>query len=87
MGLAVITGAKCTQVTEEGVQYIKNGKERLARGGTIYYAVGMEPDEQPYFDLYDKAPVVQHIGDCMKSGKVDGAIHSGYFAAFDVGVM
>ncbi len=87
LGLEIITGAKCTEVTDAGVKYVKDGKDCLAKGGTVFYAVGMKPNEQPYFDLYDKAPVVQHIGDCLKSGKVDGAVHSGFFAAFDVGVM
>jgi len=87
LGLEVITGAKCTEVTGKGVKYLKNGRECLASGETILYAVGMKPNEQPYFDLYDKAMVVQHIGDCLKPGKVDGAIHSGFFAAFDIGVM
>ena len=87
LGLEVITGAKCTEVSGDGVKYLKDGRECVAKGKTILYAVGMKPNEQPYFDLYDKAPVVCHIGDCVKPGKVDGAIHAGYFAARDIGVM
>ena len=87
LGLEIITGAKCSAVTTEGVKYIKDGKEYTAKGGTILYAVGMKPDLEVFFDLYDKAPVVAHIGDCQKPGKIDSAIHSGFFAAFDVGVL
>jgi len=37
-----------------------------------------------YFDLYNKAPAVTLVGDAKKVGKVDGAIHTGFFAAMDV---
>jgi len=87
LGLEVITGARCVEVLGDGVKYLKGGGEYVAKGRTILYAVGMKPNEQPYFDLYDKAPVVQHIGDCLKPGKVDGAVHSGFFAALDIGVV
>ena len=87
LGLNIITGAKCKQVTRSGVLYEKDGKEFTAEGDTILFAVGMLPCEQPYFDLYDKAPFVYEIGDCKKVGKVDGAVHSGFFAAMDIGMM
>ena len=58
-----------------------------ADGDTILYAVGMKPFEQPYFDLYDKAAFVCQVGDCKKVGKVDGAIHTGFFAAMDIGMI
>ena len=87
MGLNVVTGAKCKEVTEDGVLYEKDGSDLIAEGDTVLYAVGMKPCERPYFDLYDKAPFVTAIGDCKKVGKVDGAVHSGFFAATDIGMM
>jgi NADPH-dependent 2,4-dienoyl-CoA reductase/sulfur reductase-like enzyme len=87
LGLEVITGAKCKEVTDGGVLYEKNGKEYKAAADTVLYAVGMKPCEQLYFALYDKAPFVYEVGDCKKVGKVDGAIHSGFFAAMDIGMM
>ena len=87
LGLEIITGAKCVEVTDEGVIYTKDGKDCIAKGERVFYAVGMKPDEESFFELYDKAPVVQHIGDCNSSGKIDGAIHSGYFAALDIGAL
>ncbi len=87
MGLNVVTGAKCKEVTADGVLYEKDGRELAAEGDTVLYAVGMKPCERPYFDLYDKAPFVTVIGDCKKVGKVDGAVHSGFFAAMDIGMM
>ena len=84
-GAEVITGAKVTEITSGGVQYTKDGNECFAKGGTVLYAVGMHKDESIYFDLYDKAPAVYITGDCAKVGKVDGAVHDGFFAALDIG--
>lgn len=87
LGLTVVTSAKVMEVTESGVKYVKDGVEYEATGDTVFYAVGMKPYDAPYFELYDKAPFVYEIGDCQKIGKVDGAVHSGYFAATDIGMI
>ena len=87
LGLTVITSATVKEVTDGGVKYEKDGKEYTAAGDTIFFAVGMRANDRPYFDLYDKAPFVYEAGDCKKVGKVDGAIHSGFFAALDIGML
>jgi pyruvate/2-oxoglutarate dehydrogenase complex dihydrolipoamide dehydrogenase (E3) component len=87
LGLKVITGAKCREVTQSGVIYEKDGAEHLAEGDTVLYAAGMKPNDRLYFDLYDKAPFVYQAGDCKKAGKIDGAVHSGFFAAMDIGMI
>lgn len=84
-GVKIITGAAVTEITESGVMYTKDSKECTAAGGTTLFAVGMHKDESVYFDMYDKAPFVYIAGDCVKVGKVDGAVHSGFFAALDIG--
>jgi len=87
LGMNIVTGAKCREVTPDGVIYEKDGKDLTAKGDTILYAVGMKSFDQPYFYMYDRAPFVTMIGDCKKVGKVDGAIHSGFFAAMDIGMI
>ena len=87
LGLEMITGAHCGEITESGVRYIKDGKEFFLPSDSVFYAVGMQSDEKPYFDLFDKAVFVDTTGDCRKIGKVADAVHSGYFAALDIGVM
>ena len=87
MGLNIVTGAKCKEVTDAGVVYEKDGKDVIAAGDTVLYAVGMKSNDAPYFDMYDMAQSVSEIGDCKKVGKVDGAVHSGYFAACDIGMI
>jgi hypothetical protein len=46
----------------------------------------MVSNEETYIDLYSKAPLVSIAGDCKVVGKIAGAIHSGYFAARDIGL-
>jgi 2,4-dienoyl-CoA reductase-like NADH-dependent reductase (Old Yellow Enzyme family)/thioredoxin reductase len=87
LGLNVITGAAVKEVTGSGVLYSKDGREYTVEGDTILYAVGMKSFDRPYFDLYDKAPSVCEIGDCRKVGKIDGAVHSGFFTAMDIGMI
>jgi 2,4-dienoyl-CoA reductase-like NADH-dependent reductase (Old Yellow Enzyme family)/thioredoxin reductase len=87
LGLNVITGAAVREATANAVIYEKDGREQTVKGDTILYAVGMKSFDQPYFYMYDKAPFVYEIGDCKKVGKVDGAVHSGFFAALDIGMI
>ena len=83
-GMDVVTEAKTLEVTDKGVVYEKDGKSVTAPADTVLYAVGMRPREGAFFDLYDKATFIALVGDAKKPGKVDGAIHGGFFAAMDV---
>jgi pyruvate/2-oxoglutarate dehydrogenase complex dihydrolipoamide dehydrogenase (E3) component len=85
-GVNVITGARVKEITSGGVVYEKGGKTETARG-TALYAVGMKPRDSAYFDLCGKAPFVELIGDAKTPGKVAAAIHSGFFAAMDIGAV
>jgi len=51
---------------------------------TVLYAVGMRPNDAPYFEYFDRANMSALIGDAKKPGQVDGAIHTGFFAAMDI---
>ena len=83
-GMTIITGANVTEITDSGVVYEKDGQTITITADSAFYAVGMRCRERTYFELYDKAPFVTLIGDAKKVGKVDGAIHSGYFAAMAI---
>jgi pyruvate/2-oxoglutarate dehydrogenase complex dihydrolipoamide dehydrogenase (E3) component len=83
-GVDIITDAKAVEVTDKGVVYEKDGTTAVAPGGSVFYAVGMKAEEGPYLELCAKAPLVAIAGDCKSVGKVDGAVHGGYFAALDV---
>jgi 2,4-dienoyl-CoA reductase-like NADH-dependent reductase (Old Yellow Enzyme family)/thioredoxin reductase len=83
-GIEVITGAGVKEILDGGVIYEKDGAEETARAETVLYAVGMRSADAPYFDLCTRAPFVALAGDAKAVGKVDGAVHSGFFAAMDI---
>ena len=83
-GMDVVTEAKTLEITEEGVVYEKDGKTTTIPADTVLYAIGMRPREGAFFAHYDKASFISLVGDAKKPGKVDGAVHGGYFAAMDV---
>ncbi|HHX73538.1 MAG TPA: FAD-dependent oxidoreductase [Firmicutes bacterium] len=87
VGLVIITGARCLEVAAGGVRYTKDGREEEAECDTVLYATGMVSNTEPYFTLAGSAPFVIPVGDCLQAGKIDGAIHSGYFAALDLGML
>ena len=86
-GLEIITGAKCLEITKNGVVYEKDGEMHNLKSGSTFYAVGMKPCDGLYFDLAAVGTRVAIAGDCKKVGKVAGAVHSGYFAALDIGKL
>lgn len=84
LGVTIITEAKTLEITDSGVIYEHRGELKTASAEKVFYAVGMKPNDTAYFELCGKAPLVTLVGDCKKVGKVDGAVHGGFFAAMDV---
>ena len=85
LGLTVITGAVCKEITDTGVVYEKDGASVTLPCDTVLYAVGMASDRKLYFDLAGSGEKTALAGDARKVGKVSGAVHDGFFAAMDVG--
>ena len=84
LGVEVITNAQAVEITEKGVAYKHtdtNGDLLHANGDTVLYAIGMQSENELYDALCTKAPDVRLVGDALRVGKVDGAIHDGFFAA------
>jgi hypothetical protein len=50
----------------------------------VIYAVGMRANGNVYADLYDCAPEVLRVGDCIKPGTIREAISGGYFGAMEL---
>ena len=82
--MSIVTGAKTVEISDAGVVYEKDGKSVTAHADTVLYATGLRTNERLYFEYYDKAPFVALVGDAKKPGKVDGAVHGGFFAAMDI---
>jgi len=83
-GMEIVTSAEVTEITASDVIYEKDGNIINQPADTVLYAVGMSSRDEIYFDLYNKAPLVTLIGDAKKPGKVNNAVHTGYYAALDI---
>ena len=85
LGLNIITGAKCLEITDSCVVYEKDGNKCEVHYDSVFYAVGMKCSDELYFDLCGRGKRITIAGDCKKVGKVAGAVHGGFFAAMDIG--
>ena len=83
-GIDIVISAQVKEVTTSGVIYEKDGESMTVAADTVLYAVGMRSEDEDYIDLYDKAPFVTLVGDAKKPGKINGAVHTGYYAAMDL---
>ena len=83
--LKVITGARCLEIRGDAVVYEKDGQAETLACDCVYYAVGMRSEDSLYEELASLGIRITAAGDCKKPGKVAGAVHSGYFAALDIG--
>ena len=83
--LEVITGARCREIRSDAVIYEKEGRSETLLCDCVYYAVGMRSEDSLYTDLLPLGIRISTAGDCKKTGKVSGAVHSGFFAAMDIG--
>ena len=83
--LAVITGARCKEIRPDAVVYEKDGESVTLKCESVYYAVGMRSVDGLYEELAPLGVRISAAGDCKKTGKVSGAVHSGFFAAMDIG--
>ena len=68
-----------------GFTYEKDGVKETLSCDTVYYAVGMRSRDGLFEELAPLGIRLSMAGDCKKPGKVAGAVHSGYFAAMDIG--
>ena len=65
--------------------YEKDGKTETLPCECVYSAVGMRSEDSLYTELAALGIRITMAGDCKKTGKVSGAVHSGFFAAMDIG--
>ena len=87
LGLNIKTGAFCKEIKNGEVVFELDGKTETAKCDTVLYAVGMKPQNSLYFELAQQSARLTIVGDCKKTGKIGGAVHSGFFAAMDIGKL
>jgi 2,4-dienoyl-CoA reductase-like NADH-dependent reductase (Old Yellow Enzyme family)/thioredoxin reductase len=80
-----ITGARCSAISKEGVQveYL-NGKVELIPADSVILAVGMRSNADVFQSMYECAPEVISVGDCIQPGNIRQASRTAYFTARDI---
>jgi NADH dehydrogenase FAD-containing subunit len=78
-GVKIITGAKCVEILEDGVKYLKGGKEETLRGfNCIVCALGAVSNNQLGTALKGASFPVHVIGDAKEPRKSKEAIAEGW---------
>jgi 2,4-dienoyl-CoA reductase-like NADH-dependent reductase (Old Yellow Enzyme family)/NADPH-dependent 2,4-dienoyl-CoA reductase/sulfur reductase-like enzyme len=78
-GVKIITGAKCTEIVEDGIKYMKSGKEDFLRGfSCIVLAMGTVSNEPLSEALKGSSFPVYIIGDAKKPRRSKDAIAEGW---------
>ncbi|MBR3263383.1 MAG: hypothetical protein IKF93_09745, partial [Lachnospiraceae bacterium] len=69
------------------VRYAMGGKEILKKADSVFYAIGMKSNNQLFYEVADKAPYVDIIGDAAQTARIGEAVVSGFYAAMDIGTF
>jgi len=76
---------KATEITAEGVKAIgPDGDVVLYPADTVFCAVGMKGNSDAVEALRGIVFDFRSVGDCVKPGKAQNAVHGGYYAAMDL---
>ena len=79
------TGMKGVRITDEGLVCVDAvGEEILFEADTILCSVGQRALSDVVEKLWDAAPEVVQVGDCVKPQKVTEALYRGYHAGLDI---
>ncbi len=82
-GIDVRTNTMGMEVTEEGLVVKSNGEVSTVPASSIIVAAGQRSRSDIVLDLYDCAPVVKIVGDCVKVSTITTAVYQGHHAALD----
>ena len=80
----VHTGLQGLSISNEGLLCKdKEGKNILVPGTSVICAVGQRANRHIVEELYDVAPIVREIGDCIRPSNITNAMYEGYHAGLD----
>ena len=83
--LEVYKNHKALEVNENGVVCLnKDGENSLVEGTSVVCALGQRARRDIVDELWNSAPIVSQIGDCVKVSTITTAIYQGHHAAMDV---
>jgi len=78
LGVEIAVGTTAEEITDKGVAVVDmNGDRKVIEADTVVLAVGFRSNNGLAKELRGMVPEVYRIGDCVKLGKIKGAIHSG----------
>lgn len=84
-GIEVFKNHKALEISKEGVLcQDQNGNEVLISGSSVVCALGQRSRRDMVDELWDSAPLVSQIGDCVKVSTITTAVYQGHHAAMDV---
>ena len=86
-GVTLIDQADVLAITDDGIRYELSGAEILKKADAVFYAVGMKSNNKLYYEIADKAPFVDIIGDAAQTARIGEAVVGGYYAALDIGTF
>lgn len=81
--IKVMTSARVVEINSEGVIVDCKGK-KLVPADYVIIAVGMKPQSELYTQLENSDLEVISVGDCVQTGKIYDAIHTGYKAGLRI---
>lgn len=81
----ILTNTACEQIDADGVLVrCEDGTVKKVEADTVVYCVGLRANTEVYQTLYDCAPEVYRVGDCIKPGTIREAILTGYYTAMEL---
>lgn len=84
-GIHLKVNSKVKEITKEGVVVInQEGSEEVYPADTVFCAVGFKSRLEEVEALRNSALEFTTVGDCIRPGKAQSAIHNGYYAAIDL---
>ena len=82
-GAVMVTSARATNISENGVSYLCDGKAVTIQGDSIVLATGSKSESQLFEDLrYQMLPNLHIIGDAKQPRQIIDAISEGFYAAY-----
>ncbi len=83
-GVEIITNAQVSSLEDGNIKFKKEGKEESIQFDNVIIATGSSP-VRTISDKIEKTGIPHSIiGDCVKPGKINDAIHSGFFAGLEI---
>lgn len=83
-GVTIHTNAKVASINNGILTYEKNGKAEQQQFDNVILASGSRPVQHLSSEVEHLGIPYATVGDCIKPGKIDDAIHGGFLAALDI---